>query len=192
MTQKLETLSRDTVVLVVVDVQERINQVMADQRHTPRIRVLLEAWRSLGLPVVATEQYPRGLGSTLPELAGLLASPALEKTSFSCARDTAFMSTLQGHRPRQVVLTGIEAHVCVTQTALDLAEAGYQVHVPHDAVNSRRPADRSWSLHRLARSGVVVTSTESALFEILDRCGTDDFRTVSRLIKDLPVEDAPQ
>jgi len=188
MTDHSETLSRDHAMLVVVDVQERLNRVMADQRHVPRIRVLLAAFRALGLPVVVTEQYPAGLGPTLPELAAAPDSPALEKMSFSCARDEAFLRALEERRPRQVVLTGIEAHVCVSQTALDLTRAGYQVHVPHDAVNSRRPADRLWSLQRLARSGVVVTTTESALFEILERCGTDDFRTVSRLVKELPVE----
>jgi nicotinamidase-related amidase len=88
---------------------------------------------------------------------------------------------------RQAVVVGIEAHVCVLQTALDLVAAGFQVHVPHDAVSSRRPADKKWALDRMAAAGVVVTSTESALFELLERCGTDEFRAVSRMIRDIPL-----
>jgi nicotinamidase-related amidase len=111
------------------------------------------------------------------------------KDTFSCAREPAARDAIASTGRRQIVVTGIETHVCVLQTALDLLDAGYEVHVPHDAVNSRRPADREWALHRMATAGAVITSTESALFELLERCGTDDFRTVAGLIKRLPVED---
>jgi len=84
-------------------------------------------------------------------------------------------------------VTGIETHVCVLQTALDLTNLGYEVHVPHDAVNSRRPADKEWALHRMAAAGATITATESALFELLERCDTTDFKTVAKLIKKLPV-----
>ena len=85
------------------------------------------------------------------------------------------------------MVTGIETHVCVLQTVLDLLAAGYQVHVPHDAVNSRRPADKEWALRRMETAGAVITSTESALFELLERCDTTDFKTVAKLIKRIPV-----
>jgi len=87
-----------------------------------------------------------------------------------------------------VIVTGIEAHVCVLQTVIDLLDDGFEVHVPHDAVNSRRPSDKHWALHRMSSAGAVITSTESALFELLKRCGTDEFRAVSKLVKQLPVE----
>jgi nicotinamidase-related amidase len=85
------------------------------------------------------------------------------------------------------VVTGIEAHVCVLQTALDLLGDGHEVFVPHDAVNSRRLADKEWALHRMAMAGAVITSTESALFELVERCDTADFKTVAKLIKRIPV-----
>ncbi len=183
-----EILGPERSVLVIIDVQERINAVMADQAHIPRLSVLYRAFRALDLPVVVTEQYPKGLGPTVPELAGLLERPPLIKDTFSAARDEAFMEALEPLNPHRVVVTGIEAHVCVTQSALDLIHAGFQVHVPHDAVCSRRPRDREWALRRLAAAGAVITSTESALFELLDRCGTDEFKTVSRLVKEIPVD----
>ena len=182
-------LDRDQTVLLVVDVQDRINSVMADQSHLPRIEVLLDACAVLGVPVVATEQYPKGLGTSVASVANRLATPPVGKNTFSCAREPATRSAIAFHGRRQVAVTGIESHVCVLQTALDLLDAGYEVHVPHDAVNSRRPSDREWALHRMAGAGAVITTTESVLFELLERCGTDDFRTVAKLIKNLPVED---
>jgi len=183
-----EILAPEHSVLVIIDVQERINAVMADQGHIPRLTVLQRAFHTLNLPVLVTEQYPKGLGLTVPELAGLMEDPPLVKDTFSAAGDEAFMEALEPLRPHRIVVTGIEAHVCVTQTSLDLIHAGFQVHVPHDAVCSRRPRDKEWALQRLAAAGAVVTSTESALFELLDRCGTAEFKTVSKLVKELPVD----
>ncbi len=183
-----ETMARSRAMLLVIDVQERINGVMADQRHVPRLEVLADAFSALDLPVVATEQYPKGLGPTLPALAGRLPRPPLEKATFSCLREAEVAAAIESARARQVVVTGIETHVCVAQTALDLLHAGFQVQVPHDAVNSRRSRDRDWALHRLQAAGAVITSTESVLFELLERCGTAEFKAVSSLVKRLPVE----
>ena len=176
-----------TALLVVVDVQERVNRAMADQRHVARIVTLVRAFAGLGRPMLVTEQYPQGLGRTVPEIGALVSAPPITKESFSCAGEPAFLEALASLQPAQVLLTGIEAHVCVTQTALDLLAAGYRVHVPHDAVSSRRPVDRRQAMERLARAGAVVTSTESALFEMVERCGTEEFRLVSRLVKELPL-----
>jgi nicotinamidase-related amidase len=173
--------------LVVIDVQERVNRAMADQRHVACIRTLVRAFAVLGRPVLVTEQYPQGLGRTVPEIAALVDAPPITKESFSCAGEPAFLEALASLRPAQVLLTGVEAHVCVAQTALDLLAAGHRVHVPHDAVSSRRPVDRRWAMDRLARAGVVVTCTESALFEMVERCATEEFRLVSRLVKELPL-----
>jgi nicotinamidase-related amidase len=181
-------LDRSRATLLVVDVQERINAVMADPSHLSRLSLLVGACALLGVPVVASEQYPQGLGQTVPELAERLPARPLVKLSFSCARDPQLLQALasDGGR-RQVVVTGIEAHVCVLQTALDLLRAGFEVHVPHDATNSRRTTDKEWSLRRMIASGVVITSTESALFELLENCATDDFRRVSKMLKGVPV-----
>ena len=181
-------LEKKETALLVIDVQERINAVMADQGHVPRIEVLVEACRALEVPVVASEQYPQGLGATVDGLAAALAEKTpVGKLAFSCIRDENSRWAIESCRRRQILVTGIETHVCVLQTVLDLLAAGYQVHVPHDAVNSRRPADKKWALRRMEAAGAVITSTESALFELLERCDTADFKMVAKLIKRIPV-----
>lgn len=181
------TLRRADAVLLLVDVQERINAVMSDQGHVPRLEVLVDACRELAVPVVSSEQYPKGLGPTLPSLAERLERPPLEKATFSCGGDDAIVGALEATGRSSVVVTGIEAHVCVVQTVLDLLERGLAVHVPHDAVNSRRPADRTRALDRMAAAGATVTTTESVLFELLERCDAAAFRTVSKMVKRIPV-----
>jgi nicotinamidase-related amidase len=172
---------------MIIDVQERINAVMADQGHIPRLEVLVEACRGLEVPVIGSEQYPQGLGPTVGSLADALGSEFLGKLTFSCARDEGLLEAVKATGRQQIIVTGIEAHVCVLQTAVDLLAKGLEVHVPHDAVNSRRPADREWALRRMAGAGAVITTTESALFELLERCDTADFKAVAKLIKKIPV-----
>jgi nicotinamidase-related amidase len=180
-------LERDRAALLVIDVQERINAVMADQGHLKRLEVLIEACRGLAVPVIGSEQYPQGLGPTVDSLAALLGNDLPAKLTFSCSRDDGLRVAVDATGREQIVVTGIETHVCVLQTALDLLDAGFEVYVPHDAVNSRRPSDKDWALHRMAAAGAVITSTESALFELLERCDTPDFKTVAKLIKRIPV-----
>ena len=182
-----ELLEQGSAALLVIDVQDRINAVMTDQSHLPRIEVLVEACRGLDVPVLASEQYPQGLGPTVESLATILGETPPGKLTFSCARDDGLKKALEDSGRKQIIVTGIETHVCVLQTALDLTNLGYEVHVPHDAVNSRRPADKEWALHRMAAAGATITATESALFELLERCDTSDFKTVAQLIKRLPV-----
>ena len=181
-------LEQGNTALLVIDVQDRINAVMADQDHLPRIEVLIEACRGLEVPVLASEQYPQGLGPTVESLAAILGETPPGKLTFSCARDDGLKRALEDTGRNQIIVTGIETHVCVLQTALDLVSLGFEIFVPHDAVNSRRPADKEWALHRMAASGAAITSTESALFELLERCDTAAFKTVAKLIKRLPVE----
>ena len=102
-------------------------------------------------------------------------------------KEAALRQAITDSRREQIIVTGIETHVCVLQTALDLLDAGFEVYVPHDAVNSRLPSDKDWALHRMAAAGAVITSTESALFELLERCDTTDFKTVAKLIKRIPL-----
>ncbi len=183
----MTTLTTERTALLLIDVQERINGVMCDPGHLSRQEVLLEAFGILDLPVVVTEQYPKGLGPTLEGLASLCPEP-IEKETFSCVRQPEAMAAIEGTGRRQIVVCGIETHVCVAQTALDLIERGYEVHVPHDAVNSRRGADKRWALERMNAAGVVITTTESVLFELLIRCGTTEFKAVSKLVKKIPVD----
>ena len=183
-------LDRGDAALLVIDVQQKINEVMADASHVSRLVALIDACGQLNVPVLASEQYPKGLGSTVAEIDGRLEQKPYVKESFSCVRESTIREAVETSGRRQIIVTGIEAHVCVLQTVIDLVGLGFEIHVPHDAVNSRRSSDKEWALHRMAAAGAVITSTESALFEVLERCGTDEFRIVSKLIRDIPVEDS--
>jgi nicotinamidase-related amidase len=171
-------LRRDRAALVVVDVQEgfRSYETFADvARQCGR---LVEGAGILEVPVVATEQYPKGLGATAPEVGLPEGAARVEKTVFSAARADGF--DLGGRD--QVVVCGIEAHVCVMQTALDLLERGAEVHVVADAVGSRHAQDREIGLHRLDRAGATLTTVEAALLELCERAGTPEFKAVQKVI----------
>jgi nicotinamidase-related amidase len=145
---------------------------------------LLLAANALGIPAIASEQYPRGLGRTVPELADLV-PPALryEKMEFSCYANAAIRQALTRVNRPQVVLAGIEAHVCVLQTALDLAAAGSAVFVVTDGTASRRPESREMAFRRLAGAGVTLVTLEMVLFEWLRSAADPEFRAISRLIR---------
>jgi nicotinamidase-related amidase len=165
--------------LVLVDVQERLAAVMPARESVVRAAgILLEAAARLKVPVLVTEQYPQGLGATVPELCAKLPEGhvRVEKTRFSACGSLALA------RP-QVVLAGMEAHVCVLQTALELAESGHQVFVVSDAVCSRTEANRLNALARMQAAGIVVTNTESVVFEWLRDAAHEHFRALSKLIR---------
>ena len=174
-------------VLVVTDVQERLFGAMDAERRDEMVRnlkILLTAARRLETPIVVTEQYPKGLGRTLPELRVLLDDTApIEKTCFSACGATGFIERLSSHTAEPVILTGVEAHVCVLLTALDLLRQDYRVSVVADAVCSRRPATMDIGLEQARQAGAVITSTETIVFQLLGRSDTDAFREVSKLIR---------
>jgi nicotinamidase-related amidase len=183
------TLARaDQSALVIVDIQDKLAPAMppdARREVLATVRTLLTAAGQLSVPVVATEQYPKGLGETLPDVSGHFPADAaiISKDSFSCCGEPGFTDALAATGRNQVVIAGMEAHVCVTQTAVELLEAGYTPFVVADGVCSRRPAHRDNALDRLRAAGVVVTNVESTLFEWLQRAGTEDFRKLSKLIR---------
>jgi nicotinamidase-related amidase len=145
---------------------------------------LIEGCKILQVPVYLTEQYPRGLGTTESVVREALAdTPTHEKVAFSCCAVEPLVSQLHRKGIHQVVLAGIEAHVCVLQSALDLLAADFQVHVPYDATTSRKESDWQVALKRMRTCGVIVTTTESVLFELLEVAGTPEFKQVSALIK---------
>jgi len=148
-----------------------------------RCERLIQGARILGIPVSATEQYPRGLGPTVGSLATLLGRPP-EKLRFSAAEAVEWSGPDDGESSRdKVVVTGIETHVCVLQTCLDLTALGFRVYVPVDAVGSRTVIDRETALQRMRDSGVVLCTTESVLFEWCEVAGTDEFKQISRLAR---------
>jgi nicotinamidase-related amidase len=181
-------LARDGSALLVLDIQERLFPAMdADHREEVmrNVKVLATAARRLALPILVTEQYPKGLGHTLQELADTLGPGVepVEKVTFSCGRSPGVRRQLEAAGVRQVVLTGIEAHVCVLTSALDLLAEGYAVHVVADAVTSRTQSNWRLAMDQLRQAGAVVTSTESVLFQLLGQADTDDFRDLARLIR---------
>jgi nicotinamidase-related amidase len=175
-------LDRGRAALVLVDVQEAFRPAVLDfELVAHNVSVLLRGARILGLPVLVTEQYPKGLGHTVSEVAEHLDGvQPLEKVCFSAADAEGFRDALGRD---QVLLCGIEAHVCVSQTAEDLLADGREVHVAQDAVTSRTAENRDLGLHKMERSGATVTSVETALFELLGRAGTPEFKEVQALIK---------
>lgn len=171
--------------LLIVDVQQNLVPVMADPRAVLRgCTILLRAARRLEIPVLVSEQYPKGLGHTMGEvLAEAPEGAVVEKMHFSCAYEPAIMDRLGATGRQQVVVAGIEAHICVLQTALGLKAAGMEVFIVADACSSRDPANHRAAMDRLNANGVSVVTVEMALFEWLHCAGTDEFRELSRLIK---------
>lgn len=178
---------RDRSILVMVDMQEKLLAAMgADDRVRVlnQGRLLLRAAAPLDVPVLVTEQYPKGLGPTEPGMLEALPSTAhrFDKTRFSCCGATGFPDALPAERD-QVILFGIEAHVCVLQTAFELQALGRQVFVAADATCSRDPDNRSNALDRLRQAGIIITNSESVLFEWLRDAAHEQFRTLSALLK---------
>ena len=175
-------LDRERAALLVVDVQEAFRPAVLDfEQVAANVAVLVRGARVLGLPVLVTEQYPQGLGHTVPEVSDHLDGlEPLEKVCFSAVDAEGFRDSLERE---QVLLCGIEAHVCVSQTAEDLLAGGREVHVAQDAVTSRTADNRALGLHKMERSGATVTSVETALFELLRRAGTPEFKQVQALVK---------
>jgi nicotinamidase-related amidase len=174
--------------LLLVDMQERLLPVMErDAEVVDRCAILIKAARTLGIPISLSEQYPKGLGHTVPVLKQQIGNaPVFEKLAFSCWRDDALKSHLirqhDGGRP-QIVLAGIEAHVCVLQTAIDLAQAGFAVYAAADAMSSRKSASVALALARMTAAGVQIVNTEMAVFEFLGQAGSAEFKSLSALIR---------
>lgn len=179
-------MRRDDSVLLVVDIQERLLPAMDGHEEVAAAADrLVRAAGLLGVPVLCTEQYPRGLGATVdPVRTSLGPAPILEKMTFSCCGAEGLMGRLASLGRRQVVLAGIETHVCVMQTALDLLAAGYRPFVAADGVSSRFAADRQTALDRLRQAGAVVTTSESVMFEWLETAAAAEFKAVSRIVRE--------
>jgi nicotinamidase-related amidase len=170
--------------LLVIDVQERLMvKIPGADALVRNIAFLIDGARLLHMPVLATEQYPKGLGSTVPELAKRLPERP-DKVAFSCCAIPAVPDTLHRQARPKVVLAGIEAHVCVLQTALDLLAQDFRVYVPTDAVASRYPLDQDVALRRLERAGAILTTSETAVFEWVGGAGHPQFKQISALVQE--------
>jgi len=171
--------------LVVVDVQGKLAQSMSGREELfKNIQILIKAAKILEIPIIWCQQFPQGLGETVGEIAELMCDiEPINKVSFSCCGDEVFNVRLEEVGRRQVLLCGIETHVCIYQTASDLSERGYEVSVIGDAVSSRTAENKKIALERMRNEGISISSTEMALFELLRTAKHPQFREVAKLIK---------
>ena len=180
-------LDAEKAVLVVIDVQERLVPAMPEDiylRLRNTVAMLVEVAGLLGLPVVTTEQYPKGIGHTVPELAAACNETVIEKVSFGCCGEATFLEALKNTGRTQVLITGMEAHVCVYQTVLGLLEDGYYVHLIRDAICSRNKTDYLAGVANAVQAGAVVTTAETVMFQMLRESTHEQFRAVSKLVKE--------
>lgn len=181
----MRKIKREDAILLMIDFQERLMPAMKDHKDLEEQAVMLaKGCEILGVPHMVTQQYTKGLGATIPSIAeALCAFEPVEKTAFSAMEEPGFAELLKETGRTSVILAGIEAHVCVEQTALDLLDAGYAVYVISDCISSRSSGDRKSAIRRMAASGATVTSCEAILFEVLKGAKEQGFKEISALVK---------
>ncbi|MDQ3011158.1 MAG: hydrolase [Acidobacteriota bacterium] len=178
-------LNRNRAALAVIDMQEAFAKIIPDFGEiAERIALLVRAANLLKIPVIVTEQYPKGMGHTVQGIAQYLpgSTEPIEKLSFSACGVQEFDTRLRERHAEQVILCGIEAHICVSQTAHDLLQNGYHVHLLSDAVSTRLPRNQEVAINKMARAGAVISSIEMALFELCP-AGTPEFKQMQALVK---------
>jgi nicotinamidase-related amidase len=170
---------------LIIDIQEKLFPfISGNEQLTSRTITLIQGLKILNIPLVVTEQYTKGLGPTIQPLKAILEEILpIEKMAFSCCDEPGFLERLALLDKKFVVIAGIESHVCVLQTAMDLLEKGFLPVVVEDCVSSRRLNDKQMAIIRMRRAGAVITTVESVLFELLRYSGTDEFRAISKLVK---------
>ncbi|MEM1606988.1 MAG: hydrolase [Candidatus Bathyarchaeia archaeon] len=178
-------ISRENVVLVVIDVQEKLFPLISGKEKVlENIQRLIRFARIINVPIILTEQYPKGLGSTIREIKDLIPDvTVIEKIEFSCFGSDRFREVIKGLNADSLIIVGIETHICVMQTAIEGVEEGFRVCVVSDATSSRNVEDKEIALERMKESGVIVASSEMLIYEVLRRAGTKEFKEALKLIK---------
>lgn len=177
-------LQKENTALIVIDVQERLMPVIHySEQIFANVNRLIKGAEVLHIPLLVTEQYPKGLGNTCKEIELPENTDTIEKMCFSCMQSDEVLQQLKQLNLRSLILCGVESHICVFKTALEALEKGFEVHVVADAVSSRTPENKAIALERLRQSGVFIVSTEMVLFQLLDEAGTDTFKAISKIIK---------
>jgi nicotinamidase-related amidase len=178
-------LDRHNALLVIVDIQDRLADVMSKrQKVTNNCLHLIEAAKLLNVPILVTEQYSKGLGPTIHDIKNALPLyEPVEKITFDCCREPSFMERAASQGKNQIILTGMETHICVLQTCLGLLKDSYTVHLVKDATCSRRKDSYLTALDFMENAGAVITCTETVLFQLLERAGTNEFKVISKRIK---------
>jgi isochorismate hydrolase len=177
-------IKREVSAGLIIDIQERLFPHM-DQKEAllKKCILLLEGLKVLGIPFVITEQYPKGLGPTVKEISETVPEVVIEKIAFSCCDEPAVLRSPIFQNRKTVIICGIEAHVCVLQTVVDLIASGYLPVVVEDCISSRNPVDKQVAVERMRAEGAVITTCESILFELARVAGTDEFKAISRIVK---------
>lgn len=185
MSDYFDLLDRNHTTLVVIDMQEPfLRGIFERDRVVGNVSILVEAAKTLGLPVVATLQYQAKMGDVIPEIdQALPEGERIDKTTFSCCGKKGFVAALEKLGHPGVILCGVEAHICVNQTVLDLLRLSYQVYVVADAVSSRKESNYRIGLERMSQAGAVIISTEMAVFELLRDAAAPEFKKILELVK---------
>ena len=177
-------LDRNKSALLIIDIQEKIYKVVRKhEKLIENVLKLIKGFKILDLPIYYTEQYPKGLGPTISKIKEELVGDAIQKLTFSCSGAENLFEELRNNNIEQVIVCGIESHVCVQQTVLDLLANGFQVNVPANAVSSRFKIDYKTAIKRINKNGAEITTAESVLFELLQICATPEFKQISALVK---------
>jgi nicotinamidase-related amidase len=180
------TLDLAGATLVIIDMQEAFRTKISDFAETAeRIAIMTRAARLLGVPIIVTEQYPRGLGQTAGEIKAILPDTVevIEKTAFSSCGASEFTAQLKSYNTRSVLVSGIEAHICVNQTTHDLLAEGFQVHLLTDCITARAAENKKIGLAKMLQSGAILSSTEMAIFELMRDAKHEKFKEIQRLLK---------
>jgi nicotinamidase-related amidase len=185
MNSKPKRLDRTGTGLLVVDIQEKLlPQIFEKERLIRQSGTLIQGANVLKIPIFVTEQYRKGLGLTTPELASMIQDfEPIEKETFSACAAEGLVQKLKALNLRDILLCGMESHICILSTCLDLLESGFQVYVVADAISARNPENTRLALERMRDSGAIISSTEMVLFELLERAATEEFKQVLKLVR---------
>ena len=178
-------IKKEDTVAVIIDFQERLFPFIHEHEKLTKNAVrLIQGLKALEIPMVVTQQYTKGLGGTSREISDAIGNYThIEKGSFSCCGSDEFCNTMKNHGRKNAVVLGIESHVCVLQTVIDLIEMGYQPVLIEDCVSSRNPGDKRIAIERMRQEGAIISSYESILFELTVVSGTDTFKAISKIVK---------
>lgn len=181
----MEKMEIENTILVIIDVQDKLFNVLKDKSDILESTVkLIKGVSSLGMPIIITEQYPKGIGKTVKEISGLLLEVRpIEKMSFSCMGEDVFRAEVEKTGRKNVIICGIETHVCIYQTAMDLLSEGYNVIVAVDCVSSRSKINKKTAITKMAGSGANITTSEMALFELIKSANHPKFKEISKIVK---------
>lgn len=177
-------LNKGKAIGIMIDMQDKLVPAIAHSLQLgTSCKLMLEGLKILNVPVIATQQYTKGLGDTLPELKEFTGGKYIEKITFSSWREQSFRMAVRETKASQIMIFGVETHICVEQTVLNMLGAGLEVYLISDCVGSRFDTDKETAIRRMEKAGAIVTTSEAALFELTEQGGTDEFKAISRLVK---------